>query len=251
MRNIDVLIVDDEIDNSNLLKHFLEQYCPSIGQIDTINSKSEAVQMINNNSYDLLFLDIILDEKTAFDLLEEVNSYPLIIFVTAFDQYAIDSFKYNAIDYILKPIEIQSLIEAVERVMVKIEKKESVSREELIHLEKSFEHQNQIDFITVSNIDKVNLIKKTDILYCKSSGRYTEFHLTNKNTLVASKSLGEYENQLYYKEFFRIHNSYMINLNHLVNISKKKGNYCQLNDGTELPISRRRFDKLLHHLNIH
>lgn len=250
MRKINVLIVDDEKDNSDLLKHFLIQYCPAIDQIDVVNFQAQAADAINNGNHDLLFLDIVLDEGTAFDLLKEVITYPYIIFVTAFDQYAIDSFKHNTIDYILKPIQIQLLIESVERVLEKIEQKKSFSKYELENLEKSLEQHQHIDFITISNIDKVNLIKKSDILYCKSSGRYTEFYLTSKRVLIASKALGEYESQLAFESFYRIHNSYMINLNYLINISKKNGNYCQLKDGTELPISRRRFDKLLHYLKI-
>lgn len=250
MRKIDVLIVDDEIDNSDLLKHFLRKYCPAINDIAVANDFDQAVDLINNNHYDLLFLDIVLDDKTAFELLKQVEDHPFIIFVTAFDHFAIESFKYNTIDYILKPVQIQSLIEAVERVLAKIEKNETVNHREIDNFQKSINNHSPIDFVTISNVNKVNLVKKSDILYCKSSGRYTEFHLMNKSTLVASKSLGEYENQLAFKTFFRIHNSYMINLNHLVDISKKSGNYCHLVDGTELPISRRRFDKLLHYLNI-
>ena len=162
MRKIDVLIVEDETDNSELLKHFLEQYCPPVNHIDVANKHSRAAELINNNNYDFFFLDIILDEKTAFDLLKEVEQNPFIIFITTFDQYAINSFKYNTIDYLLKSIQIQILIEAMERVLVKIEKKESVDHEELNKLEKSMSSISHIDFITISNIDKVNLIKKSD-----------------------------------------------------------------------------------------
>lgn len=207
MKKLDVLIVDDEIHNSDLLKYFIQEYCPQVWPISEANHYAEAVEMINNGHFDLVFLDIILNDKTAFDLLYEINQEPYIIFVTAFDQYAIESFKYNTIDYLLKPIQIEPLKEALDRVMIQMEQKESVSREELKILEKSLQQKNQIDFITVSNIDKVNLIKKSDILYCKSSGRYTEFHLLNESMLIASKSLGEYESQISYKEFFRIHNS--------------------------------------------
>lgn len=195
-------------------------------------------------------MDIVLDEKSAFELLKEFEDHPFIIFVTAYDQFAIESFKYNIIDYILKPIQIQSLIEAVERVLIKIEKRELINHEEINRFGKSDSQKHQSNFITISSIDKVSLIKKSDILYCKSSGRYTEFHLKDKTTHVTSKSLGEYECQLAYKEFFRIHNSYMVNLNHLVDITKKSGSNCRLIDGTELPISRRKYDKLLQYLKI-
>ena len=253
MKKINALIVDDEKNNLDLLKHFIDKYCPEIESSDTASNVEEAQQLINEKKYDLLFLDMILEEHTAFDLLEYITPpHPYIIFVTAHEEFAIESFKYNTIDYILKPIEIESLTGAVNRAVEKIENTEAaITREELKKIERAMEVKNQIDFITISNINKVNLIKKLDILYCKSSGRYTEFHLEDKRILIASKSLGEYEEILSYQGFFRIHNSYIINLYHLVNINKKSGNYCQLNDGTELPISRRRYDKLLQYLKIH
>ncbi|MDA8758276.1 response regulator [Flavobacteriaceae bacterium] len=127
MRKIEVLIVDDEIDNSDLLKHFIEQYCPTISKIEVANDYETAVEMIQKNNYDLLFLDIVLDDNTAFDILKKLENQPFIIFVTAYDMYAIDSFKYNTIDYILKPIQIQSLIKAVERVMDRLENKEGAN----------------------------------------------------------------------------------------------------------------------------
>jgi two-component system LytT family response regulator len=244
MRKIDVLIVDDENYNADLLEHFLKQNCPIVDRIDIAYNLEEAVVKIESHRYDILFLDIILHEKTAFDLLDE------IIFVTAFDQYAIDSFKYNTIDYLLKPIQIEALTAAVDRVVERIKNQETMDRNEVQRFEKSLGREGKVDFITISSINKVNLVKKSDILYCKSSGRYTEFHLKNKNVLIASKSLGEYEMHLTFKEFFRIHNSYMINLNHLVNISKKSGHVCELVGEIQLPISRRRYDKLLHYLNI-
>jgi two-component system LytT family response regulator len=250
MRKIDALIVDDEKYNSDLLEHFLKQNCPIVDRIDIAYNLEEAVVKIESHRYDILFLDIILHEKTAFDLLDEISDHPFIIFVTAFDQYAIDSFKYNTIDYLLKPIQIEALTAAVDRVVERIKNQETMDRNETQRFEKSLGHEGKVDFITISSINKVNLVKKSDILYCKSSGRYTEFHLKNKNVLIASKSLGEYEMHLTFKEFFRIHNSYMINLNHLVNISKKSGHVCELVGEIQLPISRRRYDKLLHYLNI-
>lgn len=107
-----------------------------------------------------------------------------------------------------------------------------------------------LKFVAISNIDKVNFVKNEDILYCKSSGRYTEFYLTNKQRLVASKSLGEYETTLDKSLYYRIHKSFMVNLSHIVNISRKDGNYCELKDGTKLPISRRRLEALIQFLKL-
>tara|TARA_X000000950_G_scaffold37039_1_gene39546 strand:- start:508 stop:1266 length:759 start_codon:yes stop_codon:yes gene_type:complete len=252
MKKVNALAVDDEQNNLDLLLHFVKKYCPEVYLIDTASNKHEALELLKKNQYELVFLDMILDDHTAFDILEEISPpHPYIIFVTAHNEFAIESFKYNTVDYILKPIEIESLIFAVNKALKKIGQSAStISLKEIKRLEKALEVKSQIEFITISNVNKVNLIKKLDILYCKSSGRYTEFHLVNNKTLVASKSLGEYEVILAYQDFFRIHNSYIINLYHLVNINKKAGNYCQLKDGTELPISRRRYDKLLQYLNI-
>ncbi len=251
MKKISALIVDDDKNNIEILEHFIKKYCPEIKALDSSSQKQEAIDMLKSKSYDIVFMDIILDQDTAFELLDEIKGdLPQIIFVSAFDQYAIKAFKYNAVDFLLKPIEIDKLIEAVNRAI----EKSSTKKEYALHSSGEIQIPNNsyspFNFVTISNINKVNLIKNIDILYCKSSGRYTEFHLINKVMLIASKSLGEYEAILQHKDFFRIHNSYMVNLNHLTNINKKSGNYCELKDGTELPISRRRYDKLLQHLNI-
>ena len=147
-------------------------------------------------------MDIILDQDTAFELLDEIKGdLPQIIFVSAFDQYAIKAFKYNAVDYLLKPIGIDKLTEAVNRAI----EKRSTKKEDALHRSGEIQIPNNyyspFNFVTISNINKVNLIKNKDILYCKSSGRYTEFHLISKVMLIASKSLGEYETLLQHKDF--------------------------------------------------
>lgn len=249
MSKINVLIVEDEKENTELLLHFIKKYCPMIAGIDQADSVKTALDKINNNDYDLLFLDIILKDKTAFDLLENLTQSPQIIFTTAHEEHAIDSFKYNTIDYLLKPVQIEPLIAAVDRAWSLIEEKQDENRIDS-HYDRSSLPQVDGGFIIISNIDKVYLLKSDDISYCKSSGRYTEFHLTDKKCIVASKSLGEYQNQLSPKGFYRVHNSYIINLNHLVSIVKKDGSYCKMQDGTELPISRRKYDNLIKYISI-
>ena len=225
MKKISALIVDDDKNNIEILEHFIKKYCPEIKALDSSSQKQEAIDMLKSKSYDIVFMDIILDQDTAFELLDEIKGdLPQIIFVSAFDQYAIKAFKYNAVDFLLKPIEIDKLIEAVNRAI----EKSSTKKEYALHSSGEIQIPNNsyspFNFVTISNINKV--------------------------MLIASKSLGEYEAILQHKDFFRIHNSYMVNLNHLTNINKKSGNYYELKDGTELPISRRRYDKLLQHLNI-
>lgn len=242
------IIVEDERNNADLLCHFLTKYCPKVELIDTCYNKEEAVHTINQKNPELLFLDIILEDGTAFDLLKEIDhSQTHIIFITAFDHYALKAFQYHAVDYLLKPLQIDDLINAVNKVLNRDGKKELNTphlRDILLSSAK-----DKSSYVTVPNIDKVNFIKNDSIIYCKSSGRYTEFYLNDDRRIVASKSLGEFEKLLNPNTFFRVHKSYIINLDYLMNINKKAGNYCELKNGLSIPISRRRIENLIQYIN--
>jgi len=169
-----------------------------------------------------------------------------IIFTTAYDQYAIKAFRYNATDYLLKPIVIEDLIEAVNRVEEQIQKKEFVNREQIKQLSDTILKKKPINYLTVSGMDRVDFIQPDDIVYLKSAGRYTEFYLRDKKRkIISSRPIGQYETLLSEDQFYRIHNSFLINLNALININKRAGNYCELSNGVSLPISRRRFEGLI------
>jgi two-component system LytT family response regulator len=242
------IIVEDEINNLNLLSHFLKKYCPEVELIASCQTKDVGVKLINQLKPDLVFLDVVLEENTAFELLEEIENKELnVIFVTAFDEYALKAFRTHAIDYLLKPLQIDELIEAVKRVKEQDSETSLLVEDKKGLVEKFINKGNK--YVIISNIDKVSFIKNEEIIYCKSSGRYTEFFLANGKKLVASKSLGEYESVLNPQLFFRIHKSYIVNLDKIVNINKKAGNYCELKDGSSLPISRRRMEGLIQYIN--
>lgn len=251
MKPLNAIIVEDEKNNADLLAHFLEKYCPSVNLISSCLTHKHALESINNNAVDLLFLDIVLDIGTAFDLLNEINYEHLqVIFITAYDSHALKAFRYNAVDYLLKPLRIDELINAVQRAHERKENLEFINQNQIQELSKNIVGKNALNFVAISNIDKVNFVKNEDILYCKASGRYTEFYLVDKPKLIASKPIGEYEMILDKSHFFRIHKSYLINLAYIVNINKKAGNYCELTDGSLIPISRRRLDALIQFLKI-
>lgn len=242
------IIIEDELNNLNLLTHFLKKYCPEIDLIASCQTKDEGVALINQHRPDLLFLDIVLEENNAFELLEEIEYKEVkVVFVTAFDQYALKAFRYHAVDYLLKLIQIDELIEIVKRVN-KQHKNEGFLMENQKKLSESFKNKGN-NYVTISNINKVSFVKNEEIIYCKSSGRYTEFFLTEGRKLLASKSLGEFETILNPHYFFRIHKSYMVNLDKILNINKKAGNYCELKNGCSLPISRRRMESLIQYIN--
>jgi two-component system LytT family response regulator len=242
------IVVEDELNNLNLLSHFLKKYCPEVDLVASCQTKDEGVELFNQLNPDLLFLDIVLEENTAFELLEEIEHKDVnVIFVTAFDEYALKAFRYHAVDYLLKPLQIDELVDAVKRVKEQDPKSNFLNGDPKALSESLKSMGNK--YVIVSNIDKVNFVKNEEILYCKSSGRYTEFFLTGGRKLLASKSLGEYESLLNPRFFFRIHKSYIVNLDKISNINKKAGNYYELKDGSYLPISRRRMESLIQYIN--
>lgn len=243
MNYYNAIIVEDEESNMNLLKHFLTKFCLNIKIIGQANNIEDGVAIINNIKPDILYLDIRLNNDLVFNLLDLVDFSEMeIIFVTAHNDYAITAFKYNVIDYILKPLSIEELVLATNKAMIRIE--------ERIHFEKQFKKNNSIEsskqskYVSISSLDKVDVIKKDEIIFCKSDGRYTTFFLKNNKEIVACKNLGEYEQMLEKDNFFRVHNSYIVNLDYIVNISKKEGFYCIMSNKALIPVSKRRQESL-------
>lgn len=244
MKYLNTILVEDELQNRKLMEQLLSSYCPTVRLIAQCGSFAEAKKVLPTTPADLLFLDIELDRGNSLELLEAIDlGKTQVIFVTAHKEYATRVFKYNTTDYLLKPLDIEELVAAVHRAYLRMEKEEYLQKEQVEEL-KDKKDPKAFDFIPIANMDKVNFVKIKEVLYCKSSGRYTEFHLTDKRILVASKPLGEFEKTLASKHFFRIHNSYLINLEFLSGITRKGGAYCELRTGFLLPISRRRLPEL-------
>ena len=233
----------------DLLLHFLKKYCRNVEVVATCATFEDALSALNSIEVDLVFLDILLDENTSFDLLENLDQLNFqIIFTTAFDEYAIQAFKYKTVDYLLKPIVIEDLIDAVARAEERIEQNSLASQGELNQLSQNLVGRNPFELLVVSGMNKVDFIRQEEIIYLKSSGRYTEFRFADVNrNVLATKSLGEFESALNQVKFYRIHNSYIINLHHLVKINKIAGNYCEMVNGDSLPVSRRRLEGLLNY----
>jgi len=249
MKTYNALIVDDEENNLLLLRHFITKFCQNIKIIAEANSIETAIENINKTKPQILFLDIQLSEDTVFTVFDHIDlSEVEIIFVTAYDEYALKAFKYNAVDYILKPLTIEDLILAVNKAVKRIEERIYFEKK-IDNFEKNYKEQ-QSKYLSISSLDKVDIIKKSDILFCKSDGRYTTFYLNDKSEVVACKNLGEFENLLIEDSFFRIHHSYIVNLDFIININKKGGYYCDMTNGARLPVAKRRQESLNRFLKI-
>ena len=241
------VLVEDEKNNLDLLNHFIKKYCKNIDVIASCSTYDQALSVLKAEEPDLVFLDIVLDRDTSFDLLQELGNPDFqIIFTTAYDEYAIRAFKYNTIDYLLKPIIIEELVAAVNKVAEKINENKTLDMGSIKNISQSFNTKHPANFIMISGMDRIDFIHPDEVICLKSTGRYTEFYLKDKKRkITSSKPIGEYENILDQDVFYRIHNSFLINLAQLININKRAGNYCEMSNGDSLPLSRRRYEGLM------
>ncbi len=242
MKKYTAVIVDDESKNIELLSHFLQKYCPRVEVIKTCTSRKNAIEYLSNENPDIVFMDIRLDIGTGFDVLKAVDlKNSQIIFVTAYNEYALKAFKFNVVDYILKPIDIEDLIKAVNTAIERINRQEPINLNLIESLIESINPKdNSLDFVAIPTIDKIDFIKTNQIIYLKSDGKYTEFHLLDGKIIISSKNIGEYNQLLDSNKFFRIHNSYIVNIYFVKEINKTGGNYIELINDISLPIAKRR-----------
>jgi two-component system LytT family response regulator len=243
---IRTVIVEDETHARNNLKKILSNQFPQINIVGEGECEASGIQVINQTNPDLVFMDINLSDGSGFSVLEKVsNANFKVIFVTAYNQYAIKAFNYSAIGYVLKPIDTEELKFAIERAT-----QQSVSDErQLINsLLENYTKQDKERKIAISDKDGVTFVNVNDIVRCQSDNNYTEIHLKTGNRLVSSKSLKFYEDLLPKDFFYRVHQSHLVNLNEVARLLKEEGGYLIMNDGSQLEIARRRKDELLQRL---
>ena len=183
MAKIKTILVDDEQNNLDLLAHFIEKYCKNIDIVARCVTYDEALEALKTMEFDLVFLDIVLDRDTSFDLLEELDKINFhIVFCTAYDEYAVRAFKYNTIDYLLKPVVIDELVKAVDRSIDRIQSGSFSQHDVFSQLSTMVNQQRLQSSMVISNMDSVTIINPLEILYFQSSGRYTEIHVLNQKS---------------------------------------------------------------------
>ncbi len=236
--NLKTIVVDDEFHSRASLKGILKEYCEGVEVIGEAKSAEEAIFILQSQKPDLVFLDIELGDGTGFDVLQAIDKPEFsIVFTTAFDQYAIKAIKFNALDYLLKPIDIDELQSAIQKV-IELRKSEPENKN-LDHLIANLRMQhNENPVITLSTSDSFQYIPVHDIIRCEASGAYTEFHIRNKAPLLVSRTLKDYENLLQDHGFFRVHQSHLINLREIDKYVKTDGGYIVLKDGQKVAVSR-------------
>ncbi|RZL16493.1 MAG: response regulator transcription factor [Pedobacter sp.] len=246
---INAIIIDDEQHCIDRLQNLISLYCNDEVQIvNTYTNVEDAIEGLKMESPDLIFLDIQINNRTGFELLEETKNRSFnVVFTTAFEQYALKAFKFSAADYLLKPIDLDDLRETIGRLKDG-QKKGNASENIEVLMQNMRQFQNQMKKITVPTVNGLVFIPVQDIFHCKSDINYTTLFLKDGKRLMVAKTLKEFEGLLSYYDFFRIHNSHLINLAYLKNYNKGKGGFVTLEDGTELEVSSRRKDDFLKRL---
>lgn len=235
------IIVEDEKISRDILRNYLNKYCPNVEVLDEASTIQQALKLIEKHHLDLVFLDVEMPFGNAFDLLEKLENRTFeIVFVTAYDHYAIEALNYQATYYLLKPISIDELIKAVD-IVYEIKDKENKVQNTVFQPEKTAAITGKI---TIPVQDGFEVIDVAEILYCKADDNYTEIHFLNSKKVV-SKTLKYFENILKIYPFIRVHKSFVVNMNQILKYKKGKGGAVVLKNGEEILVSSSKKANLL------
>jgi two-component system LytT family response regulator len=236
---IRAVIIDDEKNNINNLQGLLQKYCPLVNIIGTAMNADEGKQIINQDKPELIFLDIQMPGKNGFEMLQSLPQHDFeVIFVTAFDKYGIQAVKFSAIDYLLKPVNTEELMLAVDKVIEKTKKKnQNLQLENLLLLLQNRQQKSE-HRLALPTAKETRFVSTDQIIRCESSNAYTSFYLTGEQKVIVSKPIFEYEELLKDYGFIRCHQSHLINKLKVKSWIKEDGGYLLLEDGSHIPISR-------------
>ena len=235
---INAILIDDEKNALEVLQMQLTQFCKEVNIVATANGGAKGIEAIKKYNPDLVFLDIEMPHKNGFDVLTETSQFNYdVVFTTAYDQFAIKAFKFSALDYLLKPIDIVELQQAVEKAK---QKKGNTNLDEKIKLlfSQIQPQQKLTNKIALPIGDAMQLTEPDEIIRCESDSNYTHIFLANGKKITLAKTLKEVEENISGNPFYRIHQSHLINMNHVSKYIKGDGAYVVMKDGTQIAISR-------------
>lgn len=245
------VIIEDEKKSRLALLSMLGRYCTNVMVQAEASGVKTGIEAIRKHNPDVIFLDIQMPDGSGFRLLEEFGEVDFeIIFTTAFDQYAIKAIKYSALDYLLKPIVPQELIDAVEKVEAKkIAKNANLNKNIDVLLDNLKASTKESPKIILSTAEKIHVIKIDDIIRCESDNYYTNFFFSDGNKLLISKTLKENEGVLKDHNFIRPHKSHLVNAKYIKGYMKHDGGYIVMSDESKIPVSRRKKESIIEIIN--
>lgn len=237
---IQCVLIDDESNSLEMMEWLLKTYCPQVVIKAMCDSAEKGIEAIRKHDPDLVFLDIEMPHMNGFNMLEQFDKLTFdVVFCTAYDQFAIKAFKYSALNYLLKPVDPEDLKETIRRIE---ERKQAPIREQIDLLMQSMKTASRqtATRIALTTADGMIFVTTQDILYCEAESNYTSVVLDGGKKILVSKVLKEIDEALSGPDFFRIHNSYLININHIKKFVRGEGGYVIMDDGATIGISRSR-----------
>jgi two-component system, LytTR family, response regulator len=245
---IRTVLIDDEIDSIRVLQKLLDAFCPQVEIVGTAGGVETAVELIGETRPDLLLLDIEMSQGNAFDLLNQLQPLEFqVIFITAFDNYAIRAFKYSAIDYLLKPVDIDDLREAIGRVQERPQDGDLSQQMKVLLANVGGLHLSQ-QKLGIPTITGLHFVPVQDIMRFEAKGNYTTIFLSNGDPILATKTIKDYEEVLPETIFCRIHNSHIINLSRIRQYQKGRGGAVVMEDGSVIEVATRRREEFMRRL---
>lgn len=252
MKGIRAILIDDEPRGLTSLQKLLELNCPEVNVLQCCSGADEAKNAIVALHPDLVFLDIAMPGKNGFELLQELPAIDFeIIFVTAHDNFTSQALHLSAVDYLLKPVDDDLLVEAVKRAARKIEDKSGKQQIDTFLHNMVQSGTAQKMKLCIPSMKGFQVVDIRDIIYCEASSNYTNFYFTNRSLICASKPIHEYETLLEDAGFVRIHKSYVVNLEHITEYLRGEGGSVLLTGGQEIEVSRRKKEVLMQRMKEH
>jgi two-component system LytT family response regulator len=238
------ILVDDEPNSVQLLARQLGQHCPQVQVLGQLTDSTEAIELIKAVKPDVVFLDIEMPEMNGFQLLEQFENIAFsVIFVTAYDEFALRAFRFSALDYLLKPVEITDLLAAVS----KVERQQRLDYRQLDLLKFQYQSGQYPQKLAVPYQGGVIFVELKEIVYCESDSNYTKLVLTSGKHHLLSKTLREVQEFLEGRNFLRVHRQYVVNLDHIRIYKKGEGNYLVMSNDVSIPVGRQQKDRLMQH----
>lgn len=253
MNKMNVIIVDDEPKCVQTLSLLLNQYYDDIEILDSAHSMSAALEIIEKHKgqIHILFLDIQMPGGDGFAILQRIPDINFkIIFTTAHDQYAIKAIRFSALDYLLKPIDNKELKLALDRFRSFMPAAGVPEHNPINEFKRTLQQKNIFNKLAIPTLTEIKFVELDKVLYLESDNNYTTIHIERKQQLISSKSIGYYEELLVSSHFFRVHNSYLVNLKRISAYIKGRGGHLVLDDGEQIEVSVRKRDELLKMLNL-
>ena len=240
MQLMKALIIEDEERSRIVLQNLLETYCPEVEVIGSADSVTSGINAVRTLQPEILFLDVQISGGTGFDVLDKLHDKKLsVVFTTAYDHYALKAFKFSAIDYLLKPIDIEELKSAVKKVSQSTRQEEEQYK--IQNLLTNIKNPNEDPVLLVSTMEAVEFVRIRDIVRCEAQGAYTQLFLNDSRPVMVSKVIKEFEYLLQDYGFYRVHQSHLINLKE-VRKYVKSDNYLLMRDGAQIQLARSRKD---------